>query len=129
MNVFEGNSWFLVRWTWLVWLRKKQKLTLQFFSFVCLCQLLTIFIPFRISVRIVIKMWNCLFMQFVHWSKEKRSIRIIRNFIVIPSPFDSILEAVLTVSPNKQYLGIVNPTTPATTAPINILRHTTTYDT
>lgn len=30
---------------------------------------------------------------------------------------DSILEAVLTVSPNKQYLGIFKPTTPATTAP------------
>ena len=27
-------------------------------------------------------------------------------------PVDSILLAVLTVSPNKQYLGIVNPTTP-----------------
>lgn len=30
---------------------------------------------------------------------------------------DSILEAVFTVSPNKQYLGIVFPTTPATTGP------------
>ena len=29
----------------------------------------------------------------------------------------SILEAVLTVSPNKQYLGIFTPTTPATTGP------------
>jgi len=35
----------------------------------------------------------------------------------LPSPFDSILEAVLTVSPNKQYRGIVMPTTPATTGP------------
>ena len=34
-----------------------------------------------------------------------------------PSPFDSILEAVLTVSPNKQYLGIFKPTTPAHAAP------------
>lgn len=35
-----------------------------------------------------------------------------------PSPFDSILEAVLTVSPNKQYRGIVLPTTPATQGPV-----------
>lgn len=34
-----------------------------------------------------------------------------------PSPFDSILEAVFTVSPNKQYRGIFNPTTPAHTGP------------
>ena len=31
---------------------------------------------------------------------------------------DSILEAVLTVSPNKQYRGIFKPTTPATTIPV-----------
>jgi len=36
----------------------------------------------------------------------------------LPSPLDSILEAVLTVSPNKQYRGIVLPTTPATTGPV-----------
>ena len=34
-----------------------------------------------------------------------------------PFPRDSILEATLTVSPNRQYLGILFPTTPATTAP------------
>ena len=34
------------------------------------------------------------------------------------SPVDSILEAVLTASPNRQYLGIANPTTPATTEPV-----------
>lgn len=33
--------------------------------------------------------------------------------IFIPNPLLSILEAILTVSPNKQYLGIVKPTTPA----------------
>ena len=31
--------------------------------------------------------------------------------------FDSILEAVLTVSPKRQYRGILAPTTPATTGP------------
>ena len=35
----------------------------------------------------------------------------------LDSPWDSILEAVLTVSPNRQYRGIFNPTTPATTGP------------
>jgi len=37
----------------------------------------------------------------------------------VPSPVDSILLAVLTVSPNKQYLGIFTPTIPATTGPNN----------
>lgn len=33
-------------------------------------------------------------------------------------PVDSIREAVFTVSPNRQYLGMVRPTTPATTGPV-----------
>ena len=33
------------------------------------------------------------------------------------SPFDSIRDALLTVSPNKQYLGMAVPTTPAATGP------------
>lgn len=37
---------------------------------------------------------------------------------LLPSLVDSILEAVFTVSPNKQYRGILVPTTPATTAPV-----------
>lgn len=36
----------------------------------------------------------------------------------LPSPVDSIRLAVLTVSPNKQYLGILVPTMPATTGPV-----------
>ena len=36
----------------------------------------------------------------------------------LPWPFDSILEAVLTVSPNRQYRGIVSPTTPAAQGPV-----------
>ena len=35
-----------------------------------------------------------------------------------PAPVDSILEAVFTVSPNRQYRGIVRPTTPATQDPL-----------
>ena len=35
----------------------------------------------------------------------------------LPSPFDSIRDAVFTVSPNKQYRGILSPTTPATHGP------------
>lgn len=37
--------------------------------------------------------------------------------IAKPSPLDSIREAVLTVSPKRQYLGILSPTTPATAGP------------
>lgn len=37
--------------------------------------------------------------------------------IHIPCPLDSILDAVFTVSPNKQYLGILSPTTPVTHGP------------
>lgn len=37
--------------------------------------------------------------------------------IELPSPLLSILDAVLTVSPNRQYLGIFKPTTPATQGP------------
>ena len=36
------------------------------------------------------------------------------------TPVDSIREAVLTVSPNIVYLGIFNPTTPATHGPIKV---------
>ena len=36
----------------------------------------------------------------------------------IRAPVDSILDAVLTVSPNRQYLGILEPTTPPTTGPV-----------
>ena len=39
------------------------------------------------------------------------------DIVLLPSPYDSILLAVLTVSPNKQYRGILLPTTPATTGP------------
>ena len=34
-----------------------------------------------------------------------------------PWPLDSILDALFTVSPNKQYLGMAVPTTPAATGP------------
>jgi len=42
----------------------------------------------------------------------------------LPSPVDSILDAVLTVSPNKQYRGIVRPTTPAQHGPADNTRGT-----
>lgn len=40
-------------------------------------------------------------------------------------PVDSILEAVVTVSPNRQYLGMVKPTTPATQGPLEVTRRQT----
>ena len=42
---------------------------------------------------------------------------ISKTLIHPPSPVDSIRDAVLTVSPNRQYLGIVWPTTPAAHGP------------
>lgn len=41
----------------------------------------------------------------------------------IQSPEDSMSEAVVTVSPKRQYLGIVWPTTPATTGPGHTFTH------
>ena len=50
-----------------------------------------------------------------------RIINVFNNFCHFndnsPSPLDSIREAVFTVSPNKQYRGILRPTTPATHEP------------
>ena len=44
---------------------------------------------------------------------------IYKMFITnLRSPVVSILDAVFTVSPNKQYLGILDPTTPPTTGPV-----------
>lgn len=45
-------------------------------------------------------------------------IKVLEDYIVLTSLVLSILEAVLTASPNRQYLGIFKPTTPATTAPV-----------
>ena len=39
---------------------------------------------------------------------------------LIPAPVDCILDAMLTVSPNKQYLVILLPTTPATHGPARL---------
>ena len=46
-------------------------------------------------------------------------------WILMGSPVDCILEATLTVSPKRQYRGILAPTTPAVVAPlwIPILRN------
>ena len=40
----------------------------------------------------------------------------------IPSPLDCILDAVLTESPNRQYLGVMLPITPATTGPVSKIK-------
>lgn len=50
---------------------------------------------------------------------EKENISAIKNETIdsAPSPLDSIRDAVFTVSPKRQYRGIVWPTTPATTGP------------
>ncbi len=48
---------------------------------------------------------------------------VVKHTIYAPRPPDSILLAVLTVSPNKQYLGILSPTTPATHGPVMCVSH------
>ncbi len=47
----------------------------------------------------------------------------IYNDICIRFPVDSILDAVLTVSPNRQYRGIVRPITPVRHLTRLSLRH------
>ena len=42
---------------------------------------------------------------------------------VLRWPVDSILLAVFTVSPNRQYLGILTPTTPAQQGPITLKKN------
>jgi len=50
--------------------------------------------------------------------------------LIQPFPFDSIREAVFTVSPKRQYLGIACPTTPVygtNVAIITIIKRTVTH--
>lgn len=51
-------------------------------------------------------------------NKSKKLTYSVLEKLRLPSPVDSILEAVFTVSPNKQYRGILDPTMPATTGPV-----------
>ena len=51
-------------------------------------------------------------------SVSSNSLVSMLMWIFIGSPVVSILEAVLMVSPNRQYLGILLPTTPETTGPV-----------
>ncbi len=48
---------------------------------------------------------------------ESVALLPVESGVFVPVPLDSILDAVLTVSPNRQYLGILWPTTPATHEP------------
>ena len=60
--------------------------------------------------------------KMVHWFSIPQDMKerfIYTHFIAnLRSPVVSILDAVFTVSPNKQYLGILDPTTPPTTGPV-----------
>ena len=50
-------------------------------------------------------------------NRSKSSLVAVEMWMRRACPVDSILEAVLTVSPKRQYLGIFKPTTPATHGP------------
>lgn len=52
------------------------------------------------------------------YQRRYQKINIWKLYTHTPSPVLSILLAVLIVSPNRQYLGIVVPTTPATHGPV-----------
>ena len=56
------------------------------------------------------------------WVKYTLNRGRLENFL--PFPVDSILLAVLTVSPNRQYRGIFLPTTPAQTGPESLILKT-----
>ena len=51
-------------------------------------------------------------MMFCKVVQDERKLEEESLIELQPSPFDSILDAVLTVSPKRQYRGIVIPTTP-----------------
>lgn len=55
-------------------------------------------------------------------TKQQQCTRIIETSVIVSNcwclPDDSIRDATFTVSPNKQYRGIVKPTTPAQHGPI-----------
>lgn len=51
------------------------------------------------------------------FGSDQSQTSLLVSVFYIRSPVASMCEAVVTVSPNRQYLGIVRPTTPATTAP------------
>ena len=63
----------------------------------------------------------CGFNMAAHWLQcmhlTPYPVSIVKISGVIPSPLDSIRDAVLTVSPKRQNRGIFCPTTPATTGP------------
>ena len=53
---------------------------------------------------------DCRWRSILHNFKTQRVYELL---LTQPSPVDSMREAVLTVSPKRQYLGIACPTTPA----------------
>merc|ERR1719412_1042662 len=45
-------------------------------------------------------------------------VHVYQSHMMFPSPDDCILDVVLMESPNRQYRGILDPTTPATIFPV-----------
>ena len=106
---------------------KNQKLTFQSKK--------KIFLPLHLSfhvlpndIRLYDSIYLCKFDYNVSCKKVKKNpiaiifwkkISILRKTTYFRgSPVDSILEAVFTVSPNRQNLGIFRPTTPEHTGPL-----------
>ena len=77
-----------------------------------------------LGIRFEVSTFNKSLLCLSIYIKSRRSTQIDREaYIYLRSPVDSILDAVFTVSPNKQYLGMASPTTPATTGPVCIPKY------
>ena len=72
-----------------------------------MCMRVTLYMCMRSPISV----FKCAFWHSEFW--------FICKFNNLRREVDSIREAVFTVSPNKQYRGILFPTTPATTGPEN----------
>ncbi len=76
-----------------------------------LCSLTVVFVPGRSTSSSLCTVQR---ESLGHWLliEYVDTVYEVNKMFRLPSPLDSILDAVLTVSPNRQYLGIFKPTTP-----------------
>jgi hypothetical protein len=79
-----------------------------------------------IFILVAMRTWNLTcpnHSQLFSYTQHRQASAVVppchHTHVWLHSPVDSILDAVLTVSPNKQYRGIVRPTTPAQHGPVD----------
>lgn len=126
LNIFAGllnqhNSlswWFILQWLTLLFL-------FFYFIFVQLSHVVHfVFTPsqFKIFNMTLCELWCPIIFNILMRSHRVKKIE--DEVINKPSLVLSILDAVFTVSPNKQYRGILLPITPATQGPIQCKKAT-----